>query len=720
MSQPVWKTPAGDLGTYNIGTPINLTLSAAATFPASYLEYKLLSGELPTGVSLDAFGNINGIPSNSLVEKNFTFTIRATDELNKIRDRTFNLATSSVLNKPKITTLPGEIINVIDSLYVDYKIQYSNVVSSNNISFTILAGNLPPGLYLNPEGIIKGYPKKPFLANKSPTTIKYTFTVLLTSDLGNDIAIFSIVVRNKQLSSPLNNRIPVILNKKPLHEPIRVDDPYTDYYLLEGESISTIKANEYFAFKIIAVDFDNSLIDYQFGGLPPGLVGNSTTGWITGIPKEPRKNIVTYDISVSVAKRNNQTLVSAQEIFRISIRKDIEEDIAWNTGSDLGTIFNGTISMLKVSATATESLVYEVVSGSLPKNLVLLETGEIAGRVAQQPDVYKILTIGDTIEFNFTIRAFSRTYPLLTKSKQFKITVYQYYPEPLENVYFKAFPNTYGKRVILSLLTDTSLIPTDYLYRPNDMYFGKATDVRFVHVYGITASSMQSYINATQKNYYERKITLGEIKTAIATDSDGTVLYEVVYSNIIDNLQNENGKGVSDKLTFNNPISLRLGPWFINNSSLLINTSTVKINASPGTTRFVYPAGLHNMRSALTSNITQNFDNRLMPSWMTSQQTDTTLDSTLGYVQGWIICYTKPGYAEIIKNNINENWNYTLNEIDFTIDRFIVDKSATYNWNTNLTIPSWSDLPSATPVPDPFDSNDAVVLFSKKTILPNS
>ena len=71
------------------------------------------------------------------------------------------------------------------------------------------------------------------------------------------------------------------------------------------------------------------------------------------------------------------------------------------------------------------------------------------------------------------------------------------------------------------------------------------------------------------------------------------------------------------------------------------------------------------------------------------------------------------------KNNINSNWTRKLNEIDFTIDRFIVDKSATFNWNTNLAVPAWTDLPSATPVPLPLNSYDAVVLFAKKTILPN-
>jgi hypothetical protein len=121
------------------------------------------------------------------------------------------------------------------------------------------------------------------------------------------------------------------------------------------------------------------------------------------------------------------------------------------------------------------------------------------------------------------------------------------------------------------------------------------------------------------------------------------------------------------------------------------------------------------MRKELTANIPQNVDSRLLPQWMVTQQTNST---TLGFTVAWVICYTKPGMSATIKKNIETMWGHKLNEIDFTIDRYLVDKSATYNWNTNLAVPTWNSLPSGVPVPDPFDSNDIVVLFPRKTILP--
>ena len=122
------------------------------------------------------------------------------------------------------------------------------------------------------------------------------------------------------------------------------------------------------------------------------------------------------------------------------------------------------------------------------------------------------------------------------------------------------------------------------------------------------------------------------------------------------------------------------------------------------------------MRNRVAQELGQEFDSRLLPLWMTSQQNN---GSTLGYTQAWVICYTKPGLSNTIKTNIENNWPHTLNEINFKIDRFTVNKSATYNYDNNITPPAWTGLPSATPVPNPLDSKDFYVLFPRQTILPD-
>ena len=291
----------------------------------------------------------------------------------------------------------------------------------------------------------------------------------------------------------------------------------------------------------------------------------------------------------------------------------------------------------------------------------------------------------------------------------------QEYPIPSDNIYFKAAPNVIGRTIIQSLLTDETLIPTEYLYRSEDPNFGKATDVRFVHIYGINPTNIATYLEAMDKNHYNRKFILGEIKTAIARDSNNDILYEVVYADIIDDLINSEGVSVSQKIIWPTKIPLDQGPYFVTNQNLFTSSTFTYDSYTPGSVRDLYPASTTNMRTELLDKIKYNPSQDLLPKWMTSQQVN---GDTLGFVKAWVICYTLPGYSNIIKDNINNNWTYTLNQIDFSVDRFIVDKSNTYDYDTNLVIPAWTSLPSATPTPNPTNTYDMPVLFPRKTILP--
>jgi hypothetical protein len=400
----------------------------------------------------------------------------------------------------------------------------------------------------------------------------------------------------------------------------------------------------------------------------------------------------------------------------MTVSNEITEDITWVTDSDLGTILNGTTNALSIKATSMLSLSYKVVSGTLPRNLELDSIGEIIGKVSQQP-LDRVLNEGDITEYNFVVEAYSPSYPIFKKQKSFTLKVEQYYSTPFETIYLKAAPDIAGKKLINSLLTNNNLIPTEHVYRPNDLYYGKAKDVRIVQSYGVKVSTLLEYSAAIQQSHYWRKITLGSIETAIATDNNGTILYEVVYSRVVDDLANSSGTSVSNKLFWPRPINLRLNAHTINNTDILTSSNSISTTSTPSTINYLYPASLENMRNQLNGAITQSSDSRLLPKWMTTQQANS---NTLGFVQAWIICYTKPGKAKVVKDLIDTKWDHKLNEIDLTIDRYYVDRSSSYNWNTNLAVPAWTGLPSSTPVPDPIDKYDFSVLFPRKTILPDN
>jgi len=133
--------------------------------------------------------------------------------------------------------------------------------------------------------------------------------------------------------------------------------------------------------------------------------------------------------------------------------------------------------------------------------------------------------------------------------------------------------------------------------------------------------------------------------------------------------------------------------------------------------RTLYPNSLNNMRQQIYDSIGRVNTSNILPLWMTSLQENNTI---LGYTAAWVICYTQPGYSQTIANNIAAQWPYQLNEIDFEMDRFEVDRSKTYNYQgvNGSGVPQWATLPSAQP--DVVgNSADSFVYFPRKTILPS-
>ena len=821
MAQPVWNTPAGIIGSYPALLSMSFELSADPVSPATSVTYQLLSGSLPSGVSLADMGLISGTPT--LVTRNTVsaFTVRVTDNLGNLRDRTFsiNISGSAI---PQFTTPNGSLLSTQDSLWISLPVTYTNPSTSNPVIVQVKEGALPPGLEIDLLGNIRGYARPPVVTITTPSVVTnaseassstnlitvtstigfyvgrpvifsgttfsdlnsgqqyyiktipssttfsvsitqngsqllltegsgamvvtlpavstgtptirtYNFTLELTSPLGGDTGYYTITVINQNTPTGQggpgklpNTREPTILNTRPLTYNLTNSDPYYGYYILppvepsQSAFMGNFQSGEYFAFKIIGYDFDGNPISYAFSGLPNELTGDSQTGWITGTPALSSNGVNSYNFSVGVYKSGNPLYASPFFNFTYNLQKGITGEVVWDSDSDLGQIFNGTISTLFVKAISDVELSYRITSGSLPPNLSLSSNGQIIGRVADQPtDEY--LEQGTTTEFSVTIQAYSSDFPVIGSSKSFTLSVLQEFSQPTDTLYIQATPSVNDRQILTSLLDNDLLIPPDFLYRENDQYFGKASSVIYEHAYGIYASDIEEYLIAVTQNHYWRSITLGELKTAVAKNSAGEIIYEVVYSEVIDNLVNPSGVSIQQGIYWPRPIDLGLGPWYTSITD--IYTSYNKdlppgyyTSRTPGYARRLYPNSLYNMRNRVGQVVGQVFNSTLLPLWMTSQQAN---GSTLGYTQAWVICYTKPGFADVIKTNIENNWDYTLNIINFQIDRFSVDKSATYNYNNTTIPPSWDDLPSATPTPDPLNSEDFYVLFPRKTILPD-
>ena len=371
----------------------------------------------------------------------------------------------------------------------------------------------------------------------------------------------------------------------------------------------------------------------------------------------------------------------------------VSADVTWLVPDNLGTIDNGATSTFYVAAVNRSgvALQYQLLSGSdsrLPQGLELLPTGEIAGRVSFNTfalDQGTTTFDKDTTTFDlvcyFTVNVYSVD-GLISSNKVFSIRVNRAYNEPYNNLYIQAMPPLNDRVVINSLLQNSDIFQQPLLYRPTDPNFGVAKNVTYYHAYGLTAATYEDYVTSLNINHYWKNLVLGQIEVAQAIDSSGTVLYEVVYSRVIDNLVNAQGESVSKDVTLPYPVT----------SGVADGTTTV------------YPNSLINMRDQVIDTVGQI--SNVLPLWMTCKQAN---GQTLGFTPAWVIAYANPGRGEQLAYYIGQDFIDRLNVIDFEVDRYELDNLLTRNWNRADQY--WGyDASSVTPHPPSLTTFDLIGL----------
>jgi hypothetical protein len=90
---PTWST-AANLGSVEEGESVNISLVAYDDDSTAVTSYTLVSGSLPSGVTLSGdstIGTLTGTAPAVDADTNYTFTIRATDDESQTSDREFTL-----------------------------------------------------------------------------------------------------------------------------------------------------------------------------------------------------------------------------------------------------------------------------------------------------------------------------------------------------------------------------------------------------------------------------------------------------------------------------------------------------------------------------------------------------------------------------------------------------------------------------------------------------
>jgi hypothetical protein len=341
-------------------------------------------------------------------------------------------------------------------------------------------------------------------------------------------------------------------------------------------------------------------------------------------------------INLNVGSNIIIIVVTAQDsttvkIYTINVIREIGDD-EWVKGSYLGSISTGVISDLYVLAREVKSnytIKYELISGALPQGLTLSRDGTIVGSAEYgTAGVYSFTVLAsDIYELGAIARTFSLTVIELSDTKYTSIYVRPFLPQEKRIEYRDFIGN--------SFTFDPSLI-----YRYFDPNFGVQHDIKMVIDFGIEQLNLDQYAFALRQNFYRRTFYFGDVKTAIASDDAGNTIYEVVYVDIIDNIQGSN--------------------MMINNNG-----------------KDYYPASIGNMRQRLSSIDLPNYStikvNRdLQPKFMITQQAGEY--QIPNYMHVVPLCYALPGQGSRIVSRIKIS-GFDFKQLSFEVDRLIVQNS---------------------------------------------
>ena len=711
---------------------------------------------------------LQGVPVSTNKDILNEFTIRAKNsDDNSITDRTFNITITGNF-APQIVTIDNPLGTYLDGTEIRKQLEAIDL-NSDTLTWSISSGSLPPGLELSSDGLISGV-IQPAIYNYSTsitgwdnsrwdinpwqfTTIgsnqQYNFTVGVTDGKVMVTQKYTISVYAK--NDVRADSIAIYADNVNIYADA---DQYRPAVLLTTDlgKFATVNSGGYFAFQFEAVDYDVANITYILDTstgytwdsettspdenslnpmdiidgvgwdmglwdrnpyvIPPGLVMDPNTGWLTGYIPYQYETIKTYEFGVYVYGNNDPENKSPTRQFKLNVLGNLDLAVNWTTPSDLGTVKVGSVSNLSVEAYAVNGreLTYSLVSGSkLPQGLKLLNDGTISGRISFQAMgfdrgkttfdkalaakfVYPNYTNFDNF-YTFTVIA-TDFFGQLSSQNTFNIRLDISTYEPYEDLYARCLPTADNRQVIQQIVNNTDIFDPAEIYRPTDPYYGSQLDIRFLVSYGIKASLASDYISAMKARHYNKKFYFGDYKLAQGKDTNGTVLYDVIYVDLIEDTKiYQSVDGIiknkipaastnmnATKAKWRNPRAKNLPQNQVNAASSFLSNNEIKTNDTyylNEALNVVVPNDLTLMQMDISSNLENSYLNSL-PEWMVSVQSDGKI---LGYTSGAPLVYLKPGAGAKALFNIKRFAPFDIKTIPLVIDRYILNNSYTNNFD---------------------------------------
>lgn len=761
MGQPVWETPAGNLGVVAENT--FFTLPLLAEDPSNQtITYSVVAGIVPPGLRLNNQGVLSGVPtkvnanptSQTIFNTDITtsFTVRATTTTNKVADQTFSMTVTGEVLPTIVSPNPGNLGEFYTGQFLSIQITAVDTIPGAILNYTISTGGLPAGVSINSAtGMISGhiievpldptllqgfdkslYDTTPYDFNSVSANKTFTFTVAVSDGIQSAYATYSIFVIAKSTLTADNTQLTADDSLFPTADE---DTKSLPFMLTPGPSIGTAVSTDYFAFQFQAEDPNGDSLTFQAGtflyinsthitcdstiytcdetkinsGTPPGLTLDPFTGWLYGLVPPLLIGIVNYTFTISVFKTEFPSYISVPTSYTLTVDGINANVITWLTPSNLGTMNNGDVSMFYVAATSSSGsgLSYQLAqqSGSvLPAGLQLQQDGLIVGRAS-----FEVFTLDHhTTTFDSNTTTFDSVYSFdveaidstktATSTKTFTITVEPTYDAPYDDLYLIAYQPDTPRTDFRNFINDPTVFPQSSIYRFNDSNFGIAQDLRMLTITGLNPATSDVYLAAMQRNHYRKSLWFGNLKTAIATDSNNNVVYEVVYVDAVDQLENVSDLSIPTVagLSQYGEVESSIGIVYPNSiiamrDQLAFGPINLGAELPSNADNAIFTADNINFSADISSypNIGTSIGISTyasLPLWMSSVQSNGKI---LGYTQAFVICYAQPGQSGRIVYNIEQS-EYNFSENYFLVDRYILDNTLSefYNYSTGEFLPN--------------------------------
>ena len=749
--------PRPDLiGAFFDGEFLSFQFAATNDNPNATASWKIIDGDLPPGTTLSSTGLLSGyvdiiaenitdlgyeagayeniiydaLPEST--DKYYNFTVQVSDggRQDTINVRTLIVSKSNFTGDNDITIINNTFITI------DHDNNYRPIILSTPTSLPIrTAGDTFAFKFLayDPEEAI----------------IQWQVDELLFSGLDElDFPVSQILNGDGSTGPYTMDRAAAEVDIS-----VRINDtiylPTVDY-TTSGTNLTfvslTPSASDTIQILYIApgTGFDSLLFDQGADGLPIGLTIDKDTGWMFGTLPEQTTHLKTYDIAVTAFRKTNPGIASDPVVFSLTVQRTLNEEIIWNTATNLGSIDNGAVSQLGVSAynTLGKQLEYSISYApqrKIPQGLKLLDTGEFIGRTSFRyfsldGDVgFLPITSTEDLEIGMSVQGAGVavgckiTAIVDSRTVQVEPAIYVVQGSSLtfSNDSITKVVSTTSNAIATSIDTGNITFDQGCNFTVNAAAIDGTISSEKSFKVSINPKNLTPYENLylkalpsiEQRNSYKNTVTnINNVPTALVyrpddpyygiqedikflflgglSVSQASTLFSAIELNHYTKSVNFGLIKTARALDSNGNVEYEVVYADIIDNQMFAGNSPPLSTTLSNTNRYL-DNGVTYGNTIYTNSFTNmgtraeavGYTNRgALPGWMTSVQTDGTV---LGLIRAVPLVYTKPGSSELVAYRLRTS-GFELNSIPFTVDRYQWDNSLSkfFDVTANKFLPS--------------------------------